>query len=177
MKGLIPTLGLLVLCGTVSGADVIIPNQAIDYAEFEKIVSRVGAIRDTRRVTAEQFVTMASRPDTLVLDTRSRDKFELLHVAGAVHLNFSDITREALEQVIPSLDSRILIYCNNNFLGTIEAFPRKKAAAALNPPTFVTLVSYGYENVFELGPVLDPTLSALSFEGKMAESLKSHEHR
>ena len=41
----------------------------------------------------------------------------------------------------------------------------KKAVAALNIPTFVTLYAYGYQNLHELGPVVDPARSDIEFEG------------
>jgi hypothetical protein len=62
----------------------------------------------------------------------------------------------------------VLIYCNNNFENEPEAFPSKFARASLNIYTFNTLYSYGYTNVYELGPLLDITKSKLPFEGANA---------
>jgi hypothetical protein len=39
------------------------------------------------------------------------------------------------------------------------------AIAALNIPTFVTLYAYGYQNLYELGPVVDPATSNIEFVG------------
>ncbi len=138
-----------------------------DYDGFDQAVHDTRTIRATRRIGVERFIEMASDPDTVILDTRSADNYALLHVAGAVHLNFSDITNESLAAILPSKDTRILIYCNNNFINAPKPFPRKIAVAALNLPTFVTLVSYGYRNVYELKSVLDPNTTALDFDGRL----------
>ena len=37
-----------------------------------------------------------------------------------------------------------------------RAFPTKRADASLNLSTYIALYSYGYRNVYELGPLLDP---------------------
>ena len=72
------------------------------------------------------------------------------HIEGAIHLNFSDFTDEKLADVIPSKDTRILIYCNNNFTDNIAPVMLKRVELALNVPTFINLYGYGYENIYEL---------------------------
>ncbi len=143
-----------------------IPNRLIDDRAFSRAVVEAGMLREERRVSEARFLEMANEEGTIILDTRSAAKFALLHVKGAVHLNFSDITTESLAAVIPTKDTRILIYCNNNFDGDREAFASKKPAAALNLPTFVTLHSYGYTNVYELGPLLDVRKTNLELVGR-----------
>jgi phage shock protein E len=141
-----------------------IPNRLIDYAAFEKGVTEVRSLRAARRVSEEDFLRMAAEPGTLVLDARSREKFELLHVKGAKNLSLPDITAEELARIIPSRETRILIYCNNNFLNEPAAFPSKAPAASLNVHTINVLYAYGYENVFELGPLLDVRTTKIPFE-------------
>ncbi len=41
------------------------------------------------------------------------------------------------------------------------------ATASLNLYTFNTLYSYGYKNVYELGPLIDIQKSVLAFEGSL----------
>ena len=48
--------------------------------------------------------------------------------------------------------------------GPRAVFADKRATASLNLSTFAALYDYGYENVYELGPQLDPEKSKLSFE-------------
>jgi hypothetical protein len=58
-----------------------------------------------------------------------------------------------------------LIYCNNNFLGSDGAFPSTAPAASLNISTYVNLATYGYTNIYELGPLINVKTSKLPFEG------------
>src|SRR5262249_30185393 len=97
-------------------------------------------------------------------DCRSKEKYDLLHVKGAINLNFSDITVESLQRILPDKKSRILIYCNNNFRNAEQAFPTKMPTASLNLSTYIALYTYGYRNVYELGPRFDPTQTKLPLE-------------
>jgi hypothetical protein len=141
-------------------------NELIDYAGFAKDVTAVGRLREARRVSQAQFIRMAREPGTVVLDARSERLYKLRHVAGAVNLSFPEFTQATLARVIPSRDTRVLIYCNNNFTGAPESLPVKAVSAALNLSTFVSLHAYGYRNVYELGPVIDVARAQLSFAGE-----------
>lgn len=142
-------------------ASPAISNPRIDYSGFLQTAQEVERYRKSRRVTEAAFLKMAREPGTLILDTRSAAAYAKVHVAGAVHLNFSDITKTSLARVIPKKSTRVLIYCNNNFRSQSEALVVKRAGAALNIPTFITLYEYGYRNVYELGPVIDEADSRL----------------
>jgi hypothetical protein len=85
-----------------------------------------------------------------------------------VNLSFPEFTQATLARVIPSRDTRVLIYCNNNFTGAPESLPVKAVSAALNLSTFVSLHAYGYRNVYELGPVIDVARAKLTFAGDEA---------
>jgi len=106
---------------------------------------------------------MSREPGTVILDARSRQKYNELHIKGAINLSFPDITVESLAGVLPDKNARIMIYCNNNFVGAQAAFPTKIAVASLNLSTYISLYSYGYRNVYELGPLLDIRTSKLDF--------------
>jgi hypothetical protein len=154
------------------------PNKLIDYPGFLKDAAKVGKLRDRHRVTEAEFMRMAAEPGTIILDARTKDKYDMLHIAGARHLALTDVTTAELEKVIPSKDTRILIYCNNNFLEEQEAFTSKMPRASLNIYTFNTLYSYGYENVYELAPLTDIHKSKLPFVGTRVVKLKgSSENR
>ena len=142
-----------------------INNPAIDMDGFLRVAADAAAYRESHRVTEDEFLRMSAEPGTIVLDARSRDKYDALHVRGALNLDFSDIAVESLRESIPDRNARILIYCNNNFQGAEREFPTKIARASLNLSTFIALYSYGYRNVYELGPQLDPATSKLEFEG------------
>src|SRR5688572_22417778 len=143
-------------------------NPLIDYTAFEKQVAEVGALRKKRRLSEAAFIRMAQRPGAVVLDARSERMFRLLHVKGAKNLSLPDMTAQELAQVIPDKDTLVLIYCNNNFANEQLAFPTKALPASLNVHTFNVLYSYGYRNIYELGPLIDIKESKLEFEGDRA---------
>jgi Rhodanese-like domain len=154
-------------CVTLEAKPEPIPNRMIDYQGFLENASAVGKLRQERRITEAGFVRMAAEPGTIIFDARSDSKFNLLHVKGARHLSLPDITATELTKIIPDKSSRVLIYCNNNFENEPRALPGKMATASLNFYTFNTLYSYGYKNVYELGPLIDIQKSVLTFEGSL----------
>ena len=160
-KFVIPVMCLV----SMVSAAAELANPLIDYQAFEADVSKVGKLREQRRVSEAEFIRLSKDPDTVVLDARSAGKFALLHVKGARNLSLPDITEDELAKVIASKSTRVLIYCNNNFLNAPEAFPTKRLEASLNIYTFNVLYSYGYTNVYELGPLLDIHKTRLTFEG------------
>ena len=141
------------------------PNRQIDYPGFLENAVQVGKLRQERRVSEQDFIEMSQEPDTIIFDARSDSKYQILRVRGARHLSLPDVTAFELAKVIPRKDTRVLIYCNNNFENEPTAFPTKAVSASLNLYTFNTLYSYGYTNVYELGPVIDISKSKLPFEG------------
>lgn len=155
-------LGFLSAFQLVAGE---IKNPAIEYSGFAKLTQELAPVREKNRVSEEDFLKMASEPGTVVFDARSTDKFERIHVKGALHLAFTDFTEEALQKVVPDKTTRILIYCNNNFDKDPVGFARKTAEVALNIQTFINLHAYGYKNVYELGPLLDVKTTRIPFEG------------
>ena len=142
-----------------------IPNERIDYPTFMQIAQKSAPVREKRRVTEDEFIAMAAEPGTVVLDARSADKYALRHIRGAVSLPFTDFTAESLARVLRRKDSRVLIYCNNNFRGSPVSLATKSAPASLNISTYIALATYGYTDVYELGPLLDVKRTKLPFDG------------
>ena len=143
-------------------------NPGIDMAGFLRVSEEAATHRESRRVSEEQFLAMMREPGTIVLDARSQEKYDLLHVRGALHLSFPDISIESLRRAIPDTATRILIYCNNNFTHAEGPFPSKLPSASLNLSTYIALYNYGYRNVYELGPRVDLAKSKLPFESSVA---------
>ena len=85
--------------------------------------------RQTRRLSEAEFIRMSREPGTIVLDARSRQKFDELHIKGALNLSFPDIAVASLERAIPDRSTRVLIYCNNNFRDAEGPFPSKLPSA------------------------------------------------
>lgn len=78
-------------------------NQAehLDYTAFKALASEVAPVRSKRRVSVETFTKMASEPNTVILDSRSKRDFEERHIKGAVHIDFADINEATLRETIP----------------------------------------------------------------------------
>jgi rhodanese-related sulfurtransferase len=149
--------GLLLLLALVPAAfaQTAVLNPNIDMKGFLAVSQAAAGYRESRRVTEAEFIRLSREPGTRILDARSHAMFDLLHVKGAINLNFSDIAVESLVKFIPDKSQRILIYCNNNFRNSPRAFAAKMPSASLNLSTFITLYGYGYTNIYELGPLLD----------------------
>src|SRR5918997_50925 len=102
-------------------------NPAIDMDGYLRVAAAAASHRASRRVTEEEFIRMTSQPGTVILDARSRAKYDELHVKGAMSLPFPDIAVETLKAALPDVNTRILLYCNNNFRNADGPFPAKLA--------------------------------------------------
>jgi hypothetical protein len=139
-----------------------IENPKIDMSGYLRIAKEAADYRDSRRLTEEDFIKMGAEPGTVILDARSKEKYDELHIKDAVNLSFPDITVASLQKLLPDKNTRVLIYCNNNFQNAESAFPTKMAPASLNLSTYIALYTYGYRNVYELGPLLDVKTTKLT---------------
>lgn len=169
------------------------PKSKVSFTDFMQLVSEVETHRANRLVDLNTFLKMSREPDVIILDTRSTFRFERIHLKGAKHLSFTDFTQESLRLAIPSFQTRILIYCNNNFDGnptdfaTKIALPRPSASRgagtqfkaqekprmmALNIPTYINLFGYGYQNVYELDELVNVDDPRIVFEGSMVSSVR-----
>jgi hypothetical protein len=142
-----------------------IPNPAIDAPGFRQIVQESAAERESKRLTETEFIKAMQQKDVIVLDARSTRNFDRRHIKGAVNLPFTEFTVSELTKVIPKKDSKVLIYCNNNFGGSPAAFATKMPSTALNLSTYVSLRGYGYTNIYELGPLLEVSTTKIPFVG------------
>jgi hypothetical protein len=148
-----------------------IPNPSIDMKGYLRVAAEAAEHREKRRLTEDDFIKMRKGSGVIVLDARSKQKYDELHIKAAVNLSFPDITVESLATVFPDKNATILIYCNNNFVNAEDAFPRKMASASLNLSTYISLYTYGYRNVYELGPLLDVKTTKLDLVSTKKESV------
>ena len=155
----------LTLVTSVLRAQDPIPNRLIDYVAFQKIVESSKAERESHRLTEQDFLAQMKAQGVVVLDARSANMYQLRHIDGAVSLPFTDFTADSLAKVLPAKDTKVLIYCNNNFLGSPVAFASKMPPASLNLSTYTSLKSYGYTSIYELGPLLDVKTTKIPFAG------------
>jgi phage shock protein E len=127
----------------------------VDFAGFNNLSQEVYAYRQNRLVNFAQFQAMAREPNTIILDARSAAAYAQGHIAGAINLSLTDFTAPALAATIKNPNTRILIYCNNNFENDAPPVVLKSVQLALNIQTFINLYGYGYKNVYELGDVVN----------------------
>ena len=157
---------VFVLALTAFGAGKTkIANKLIDSNAFVRIVNDSQEQREQGRLTEKEFHHAMMSGEYILLDARSAANFKRRHIQGAVNLPFTEFTAETLSNIIPGKESKILIYCNNNFRGSPIAFASKSPAASLNLSTQASLRAYGYDHIYELGPLLDVNNTMLRFEG------------
>lgn len=148
-----------------------IPNSQIDPIAFLSTAQKAIELRAKRRLTEEEFIRLSREKGVIVLDARSKNRYDQLHIQGAISLPFTDFTFDSLKEALPDKSVKILIYCNNNFRGNVPEFAMKSAGSALNLSTFSSLYEYGYHNVYELGPELDLDKTKLTLVGNNANRL------
>ena len=173
------------------------PKAKVSFDDFKGLVAEVETHRADRLVDLNTFLNMSKEDGAIVLDSRSDFRFERIHLKGAQHLAFTDFTQDNLRKVIPNSETRILIYCNNNFDGNQTDFASKiamplpnsdKAVAtqliaqakplmmALNIPTYINLYGYGYRNIYELHELVEVNDPRVTFEGSILDQkTSSHE--
>ncbi len=158
------------------------PKSLANYKDFKDLVIEVEKYRAERLLDLDAFLTMSKKENVVILDTRSKRHYDRKHIKGAIHLEFSEFTQENLDRLIPDTNTRILIYCNNNFEGDQIDFTSKIAkplptsakpmvsiekpiTLALNIPTFINLYGYGYKNIYELDEFVHINDPRIEFEG------------
>ena len=171
------------------------PPAKVNFNDFKELVANVEPHRAQRLVDLDTFLRMSKEPGAIILDSRSDFRFARIHIKGAKHLSFTDFTQDNLQMVIPNPDTKILIYCNNNFEGNQTDFAtkafrpkpkdtlssqmyaqEKPIMLALNIPTYINLYGYGYRNIYELDELVIVDDPRIEFEGsivKQKESLPS----
>lgn len=186
------------LCGTytiflpneneIASAEKDYPTSLVSLNDFQNLATEIENHRAERLINLDSFIEMSRDENTIILDTRSKLRYDRKHLAGAIHLAFTEFSQANLEKVIPNSNTKILIYCNNNFLGdqvdfvskvsspppmkiAIEDLPydKKPVMLALNIPTYLNLYGYGYKNIYELDELVNVNDLRVKFEGSTIE--------
>jgi hypothetical protein len=181
---------MLLFCSAVIAQDNSYLKAKVSFDDFKNLVAEVETHREKRLIDLDTFLKMSKEPGAIILDTRSTFRYERIHVKVAKHLSFTDFTQNNLAEVIPSFETIILIYCNNNFDGNQTDFASKVAMPitrsgsiitaqfnsqekplmmALNIPTYINLYGYGYHNVYELNELVNVNDPRINFEGSIVE--------
>ena len=100
-----------------------------------------GVMNSYISVSMENGLKMFSESENAVLlDVRRIDEYNAGHIPGSILLTNETITQENAKKILPSKTAKIFVYCRSG--------RRSKEASQ-------KLASYGYENVIEIGGILD----------------------
>ncbi len=181
---------MILLTNAGFAQDTKYPKAKVNFDDFKGLVAEVETHRASRLIDLNTFLKMSKEEGVIILDSRSDFRFDRIHLTGAKHLAFTDYTQDNLKKLIPNPETKILIYCNNNFDDNQQDFAtkafipglrEKRAAAtqlavqakpimlALNIPTYINLYGYGYRNVYELNELVKVNDSRITFEGTVVE--------
>ncbi|HEY6205503.1 MAG TPA: rhodanese-like domain-containing protein [Chthoniobacterales bacterium] len=191
MKSKIVAVSITILIANAEFAqDTKYPKAKVSFDDYKGLVAEVETHRASRLIDLNTFLKMSKEDGVIIFDSRSDFRFDRIHLKDAKHLAFTDFTQDNLKKAIPNPDTKILIYCNNNFDGNQTDFaskiarPRPKAdktvvtqfavqakplMMALNIPTYVNLYGYGYRNVYELNELVKVNDPRITFEGTIVE--------
>ena len=82
---------------------------------------------------------MDAQPEAIILDVREPDEFDEGHIPGAKLLPLGSVAADTAAEMIPALDSTVLVYCRSG--------RRSKIAAQ-------KLADAGYTNIYEFGGII-----------------------
>jgi hypothetical protein len=192
----ITVCAILLVGSALLAQDKTYPQAKVSFDDFKHLVAEVEAHRANRLIDLDTFLKMSKEPGVIIMDTRSTFRYERIHLKGARHLSFTDFTQDNLSKVIPSFDTTVLIYCNNNFEGNQTDFASKVAMPvtpqgnvitaqfnsqakplmmALNIPTYINLYGYGYHNVYELHELVNVKDPRIAFKGTIVRQARETE--
>ncbi|OGS76007.1 MAG: hypothetical protein A3D31_00070 [Candidatus Fluviicola riflensis] len=167
---------------TESAKQPLIPSLLVNFEDYSELMAEVEPYREAHLVSLDRFNEM-SKENTIILDFRSKAQYDAKHVKGAINLDFTEFTQERLNELIPDPETKILIYCNNNFVTDFEdltmdynlqskamTYPKPnlkkyQRTLALNIPAYINLYGYGFKNVYELGELVLVADERVEFEG------------
>ena len=150
-----------------------VDNPNIDSAAYLRLASHAITHREPRRLSEDEFIRLARKPGVVILDARSPAKYECAARQGRDQPELCRHHGRQPGRAVAGQEHTILIYCNNNFRDAPDPMPVKLIAAALNLATYTSLYTYGYRNVYELGPNLSVRTTRIPFEGTWVESIRS----
>ena len=77
--------------------------------------------------------------ESVLLDVREEEEYITGHAVDAVLLPVDELTEESALDVIPSLDTPVLVYCRSGYRSSIAAHK---------------LEEYGYTRVYDIGSLI-----------------------
>jgi hypothetical protein len=95
-----------------------------------------------KTVTPKVLAGWLKKKSVVLIDLRSKASYDQAHLRGAVNVPATELTDETLKTVVPTLDTRIVVYCDDTLLPS-----RRIALTTLGHPAIFQL---GYKNVYRL---------------------------
>ena len=80
-----------------------------------------------------------ARPDAVLLDVREEEEYITGHASGAQLLPLDELNDESALDLIPDLDTPVLVYCRSGYRSNVAAHK---------------LDEYGYTRVYDLGSLI-----------------------
>ena len=96
------------------------------------------SVNTYEQISQEEAKAMMESMDVVILDVREQYEFDDGHILNAVLLPVGTISAETAAEVIPTMDSVVLVYCRSG--------NRSKTASQ-------QLVELGYTQVYEFGGI------------------------
>lgn len=94
-------------------------------------------------LTLEGFAALKqSSPDLVVLDVRSKERFDGRHIKGALNLPVTEMTEHTLPALIPDQTRAVVLVCDESF------FPTRRLSMTLQ--AWPVLKANGYTNIYRL---------------------------
>ena len=97
-----------------------------------------GAESAYQQISQEKAKEMMDTQEVIILDVREQDEYDSGHIPGAVLLPVGTIDEDTAAEVIPEMDSTVLVYCRSG--------NRSKTASS-------ALAELGYTNIYEFGGI------------------------
>lgn len=91
-----------------------------------------------QQISQEEAKEMMDIQEVIILDVRDQDEYDSGHIPGAVLLPVGSIDEDTAAEVIPEMDSTVLVYCRSG--------NRSKTASS-------ALAELGYTNIYEFGGI------------------------
>lgn len=120
------------------------PVELLQSEEYFERAKELQKFRKSRTVDMAKINEMLKDKDTILLDTRGDEDYKRLHIRGAKHLSYADMTTDRLAKLIPDKNTRIILYCYAAIM------PLRTRNLPLSTNAFVDMHMYGYTNLYEI---------------------------
>ena len=115
-------------------------SQGVSYEQYHSFSEDLD--HKSHTIGVDRFLELMQQDDVVILDLRRRAFYDSEHIEGAIHMG-ADVTAEDLEQVVPTKETTILLYCENS-IGP------PSRAVALADLTLPQIIMHGYKNTYKL---------------------------